>query len=314
MIMVEYENDEIIRCMRDRDSGSILWFCIEDFVDILIPRQRNRTRALQFLKENYDHEMEYDDDDDDDDISFLHYKLLKKVISILKSKHFFSESSFVTFLQWYEKNRPTVVNNSEEEEEEEEDSEAREERKRNRKEWMKFVVDRKKGKGKEEEEEESFQEDFQYLSEEQEEEREKLDYRLEQLSPKELKLRCTILESLSKTFSQLPAGSLKDRLLVSITNLINVIDYNMPLYEEDNSPVVRVTRRIQQLRPRISLVDIRANRLEIGELASDKYYEVYGIRPPQFRGWVNGQIRNINKYTEKTSSLTLDVVIKNFEF
>jgi hypothetical protein len=134
-----------------------------------------------------------------------------------------------------------------------------------------------------------------------------------QLTMEEIKLQCIVLESLSKTYEKVNSQPLRQKLLISINNIERTLEACLPippLYIKDDSKIIRVSKRIKELRPHVSQETIRKHRLEIGEIASDLHFQHYGIKPPQFLGWANGQKRPINRYTKLTAPRTLDMAIE----
>lgn len=133
------------------------------------------------------------------------------------------------------------------------------------------------------------------------------------LSDERITQRSVIMKNLTEVRRSISASDpeLRQRIDLYLDNLFRSMENGTefpPIYA-DNSPSVRVTRRIKQLCPHVNEHDIQMKRLEIGEKASDLHREVYGIRPMRVMAWTNRGQRPINRYTEATAPQTLDRII-----
>jgi len=125
-----------------------------------------------------------------------------------------------------------------------------------------------------------------------------------------------MLKNLAQTYQVIGDDRplLKKRLLIHIENQERILEARMPqppLYQDDTSGIVRVSARIRQKRRHLSDDTIHDIRQEVGALASDYHFQTFGIRPMRYLGWVAGEQRPINRYTEKTAQQTIDKAIQD---
>lgn len=251
-------------------------YCIEDLIRALVRRSRNQFRAQELAIGNSACCFTVGDAYTE---HYVQYSDLPEVVGDFRDSNFMGPREYASFKNWY-------------------DNELREQDNSSyalpdRKDWDEFITNRK-----EEEEEDN--------------------YSVSMIPSQELELLCTVLKSVSKAYQVLPPNHhLLPHLEQQIVNLQRQIEANTPqppLFREDTTPIVRVTQRIKELRPDVSIETIRASRKDIGELASDLHLQIYGVRPPQFMGWVNQERKSINRYTERTAENTLDIIILEYEF
>ena len=306
-----YTNDNMvmygtfrIRCILDDEETDEHMYCIQDLIRATVRSARNQDRALELaIDQGYAHSIGYYTE------MYVYYSELVEVMSKFRGRNFFTEASLRRFEEWWGDNVPTPVVS--------EDEEDQEKRRADLEKWNNFVRQRK-----EKEEVEEFSDsdgEFQEMSESSEEEQEgEVEFPRPSLSSDELTLRCTVLRSLCECYNLIGPNEeeLRRRLMVQIENLERVIEACTPLpplFDSDDAPV-RISALIKKLRPEVTDEERRRHRMTIGNLASDKHLQVFGIRPPRFLGWSNGEKRRINRYTEKTATICLVPIIENFDF
>lgn len=98
--------------------------------------------------------------------------------------------------------------------------------------------------------------------------------------------------------------------IINLNRILAAYTLVHPLFQEDTTPTVRISRRIHQLYPNLTAQEVKDARLEIGERAADLYREVYGVAPPVMYAFAGNERRFINRFTEKTAPKTVDVAIR----